>query len=409
MLQDNNLSLPSSTPPYPMKRILSFGIASYLLTSISGVLAAPPKVEFETVKVGSFRSEACCVGDFNNDKQLDIMAGPYLYLAPNWKPVEIRKLAGEVDEKGIGYYHDFANLPMDVDGDGWLDVVGAFWHEKSLTWFRNPGTAGGLWKETLIDEGLNHETADLVDLTGKQGDKPTHVLPHVSSTQWFELITSGEKKGTFKKHLISEKPMQLGGGVGDVNGDGRIDIVRPDAWFEAPADEKGFWKEHPLLLGSLDEGKTEHTPQILVYDVNADGLNDIITSSAHRYGIFWYEQSKEEGETNWTRHVIDQSWTQSHSHTLADIDLDGTPDLVTAKRFMAHNGSDPEENAPLGVYWYKLERKPEVKWTKNIISYDQMIGSGINNVVVDIEGDGDLDVLVTGKFGGPVLFKNKLK
>ncbi|MFN7291973.1 MAG: FG-GAP repeat domain-containing protein, partial [Pirellula sp.] len=126
-VQDTYLSLPSSIPSCPMKRFLSFGIASYFLTSISAILAAPPKVEFETVRVGTFRSEACCVGDFNNDKKLDIMAGPYLYLGPTWKQVEIRKLAGEVDEKGIGYYHDFANLPMDVDGDGWLDVVGAFW------------------------------------------------------------------------------------------------------------------------------------------------------------------------------------------------------------------------------------------------------------------------------------------
>ncbi len=194
-----------------MKHLFVIPFAALFLSTAPLTQSAPPQVEFETVRIGTFRSEACCVGDFNNDKQLDIMAGPYLYLAPSWKPVEIRKLAGEVNDKGIGYYHDFANLPMDVDGDGWLDVIGAFWHEKSLTWFRNPGPAGGLWKETLIDEGLNHETADLVDLSGKQGDKPTHVLPHVSATQWFELITSGEKKGTFKKTSHLRKAHAIGG------------------------------------------------------------------------------------------------------------------------------------------------------------------------------------------------------
>jgi hypothetical protein len=360
-------------------------------------------------RVGTFRSEAVCVGDYNNDGKLDIMSGPNLYLAPDWKPVEVRKLAGAVDEKGMGYTHDFANLPMDVDGDGLLDVIAAFWHEKSISWFRNPGPAAGLWKETVIDTGLNHETADLCDMSGKNGKKPTHILPHVSMTQWYELITEGDKKGTFRKHIVSDKPMQLGGGTGDINGDGRIDIVRPDAWFEAPSDPSGEWKEYPLALGNMEPGKTDHTPQIVVYDVNNDGLNDIITSSAHKYGIFWYEQSRKGKDIEWTRHTIDDTWTQSHSHSLADIDGDGTPDLVTAKRFLAHNGADPGAYEPLGVYWYKLQRSPKVSWTKNAVSYDQGIGSGINNVVVDIDSDGDLDIVVTGKFGGPVLFKNKMK
>ena len=84
--------------------------------------------------------------------------------------------------------------------------------------------------------------------------------------------------------------------MGDINGDGRPDIIRPGAWFEAPADPRnGKWIEHPLALGGKD-GKAEHTPQIWVYDVNGDGLNDIITSSAHGYGIFWYEQVRDGGE-----------------------------------------------------------------------------------------------------------------
>jgi sugar phosphate isomerase/epimerase len=151
----------------------------------------------------------------------------------------------------------------------------------------------------------------------------------------------------------------------------------------------------------------DHTPQILVYDVNGDGLNDIITSSAHGYGIFWYEQVRHGSEITFKQHLIDQSWSQAHSLVLADLDGCGVPELVTGKRFMAHNGGDPDEGGTLGLYYYKLTRGPLPVWTKHVISYGQGIGSGVNICAVDLDGDGDLDVIVTGKWGGPVWFENQ--
>jgi len=388
---------------------------SIVLSMVSGLLGATPcvaagvptePVKFVAHRVGDYRSEACCVGDFNKDGKLDIAAGAFLYLAPDWKRVEIRKLAGKVDGKGKGYVHDFMNLALDVDGDGLLDVVSCFWHEKSMAWYRNTGAKGGLWPETIIDTNGNFECGELCDLTGK--GKRNHILPHVQQTFWYELITAGAKRSTFARHVVSDKKMQYGGGVGDVNGDGRTDIIRPNAWFEAPADPRsGKWKEHPVALGNREEGKAEHTPEIRVYDVNGDGLNDLVTSSAHRHGIFWYEQVREGGAVRWKQHLIDDSWSQAHSITLADIDGDGVLDLVTGKRFMAHNGGDPDAFGPLGVYWYQLKRKPKVTWKRHVISLKEGIGSGLNIPVVDLDGDGDLDVVVTGKWAGPVWFENK--
>ncbi|NUQ62194.1 MAG: VCBS repeat-containing protein [Pirellulales bacterium] len=375
-------------------------------SAVSAAKAEPPK--FKTHRVGTYRSEACGVGDFNNDGKLDIVAGPNIYLAPDWKAWNIRELRGKVDEQGKGYYGDFANLPLDVDGDGKLDVVCCDWFEKCIDWYRNVGPDGGPWPRTVVDVSVNYETADLVDLVGD--GKCRQILPHVQPTVWFELVKGPDGKDAFAKHVVSTKAMAFGGGAGDVNGDGRPDLLRPNAWFEAPADPRGGqWVEHPLALGSLDEDKPAHTPQILVCDVNKDGRNDLVTSSAHAYGIFWYEQVREGSETSWKRHLIDDKWTQAHSLTLADIDGDGTDDLVTGKRFMAHNGSDPGEFEPLGVYWYRLERGKEPTWTRHTISYNEGIGSGLNVPVVDLDGDGDLDVVVTGKWGGPVWFENLSK
>ena len=136
-------------------------------------------------------------------------------------------------------------------------------------------------------------------------------------------------------------------------------------------------------------------------------MPDIITSNAHGYGIFWYEQVRDGGEIRWKQHTIDDTWTQAHALTLADIDGDGIPELITGKRFMAHNGADPEAFAPLGLYYYKLKRGPNPVWTRHVISYNEGIGAGLNIEVVDLNGDGRPDIITTGKWGGPVWFENQ--
>jgi hypothetical protein len=373
--------------------------------SPGGKRAGPGEINFVMHRIGTFRSEACGVADFNNDGKLDIVAGPYVYLAPDWKPLKIRELKGQVDEQGKGYYWDFANIPFDVDGDGRMDIVSCSWFEKKSMWFRNPGPKGGLWAETPIEVGRRFELADAWDLEGK--GKPTTIFPAVEETVWYEAGKDPEGKPGLVRHVVSEKRFPWGVGVGDINGDGRPDIVRPGAWYEAPADIRtGKWIEHPLALGGPG-GKIEHTAQIWVYDVNGDGLNDIICSSAHNYGIFWYEQVRQGSQISWKQHVIDDTWSQAHSLTLADINGDGIPELITGKRFMAHNGGDPDENGPLGLYYYTLARGKNPVWTKHVISYNEGVGAGLSIVAVDLTGSGRLDIVTTGKFGGPVWFENK--
>lgn len=363
-------------------------------------------LDFVAHRLGKFRSESCGVADFNRDGKPDVVAGPFLYLSPDWLPKRIRELEGSVDELGRGYYWDFMNAALDIDGDGWLDVVSCSWHGKRMEWYRNLGESEGLWPRTVVEENGNYEHGELWDVDGD--GRALEILPSVAGTVWHELVTTAGGKRELRKHVVSERILDWGCGAGDVNGDGRPDILRPNAWYEAPADcRSGDWREHPWALGDLQPGKADHTPQIFVLDVNADGKPDIVTSSAHKYGIFWYEQTGQAGETSWQQHVIDQSWTQAHSLALADLDGDGDLDLVAGKRFMAHDGGDPGEYEALGVYWYELQPGHSTPWIKHVISFNQGIGSGMNIPIADLDQDGDLDIVVTGKWGGPVWFENK--
>ena len=136
--------------------------------------AAAAEIKFVTHRIGTFRSEACGVSDFNGDGRLDVVAGPYLYLAPDWKPVKIRTLPGSVDEQGKGYYDDFMNLPLDVDGDGRPDVVSCGWFSKSVKWFRNTLGQDGEWPlaQEIVDS--NYECGDVGDIDGD--GKPNEIL-----------------------------------------------------------------------------------------------------------------------------------------------------------------------------------------------------------------------------------------
>ena len=138
---------------------------------------------------------------------------------------------------------------------------------------------------------------------------------------------------------------------------------------------------------------------MVVFDINGDGLNDVLTSSAHDYGIWWFEQLPGSNGEKFHMQQISKDFSQTHAIRLADINRDGIMDFVTGKRYFAHNGNDPGAHEPALLVWFEIQRpeKGRVTFTRHIIDDDSGIGTQFE--VVDINGDGLMDVVSANKKG----------
>lgn len=373
-------------------RIACLCIAAWLAGVTAPPRGRPPEILFEKRTLDLGANETCVFADLNGDGRLDIVSGENWYEAPHWVRHKFRAF-----DFVNNYIDDFSDLPLDVNGDGRIDVVSCSWFARRLAWWENPGSGAAFWKDHTIDSGFPVEFCFLVDLDND--GRARELLPQFGSEKaplaWYEL-----RDGKFLKHIVSPVSHGHGIGAGDLNGDGRTDILTPKGWFEAPADpRRSEWRFH----GEFELGVVGF---IHVLDVNGDGRNDLLTSLAHDYGIFWMERTADGG---WLRHVIDESWSQAHAITLADFDGDGRTDFVTGKRYMAHNGKDPGEREPLGVYWYRWGRSGDgrrIEFTRHIVDYSSRAGGGMQIPVADLDRDGDLDFATPGK-SGLFLFENR--
>ena len=353
------------------------------------VQADEPSFRRHTLNADSTFS-ACAAMDVNRDGKLDVVCGGWWYEAPDWKRHFLREV-----EVIRGRYDDYSNLPLDVNRDGWPDLVSVNYRSQSLYWVEHPGKALGEWRRHVIDTPGAMETGRLVDV---DGDGRLDVLPNgVKFAAWWELAASDPDAGSAPRWIRHDLPDAIAGhgiGFGDINGDGRSDVVGPTGWAEAPLDRRrGRWVVHRDF--SLDR---DCSIPILVYDVDRDGDNDLVWGRGHRIGLYWLEQVAGDGQRDWRRHVIDTSWSQPHSLLLADVDQDQRPELVAGKRYMGHEGRDPGEYDPLVAYWYDFDLEHQT-WRRGTISGGGPAGFGLDPKAVDLDADGDLDFLASGRSG----------
>ena len=355
------------------------------------------QLKWRKILIADERYESAAVFDVNNDGCPDIVSGAYWYEGPEFK---LRHKIGDVMAVGE-YFDDFSTIPIDINGNGRLDfVTGGMWG-KNLRWRENPGDDGE-WPEHVIAHTGGVETTRAWDV---DGDGHLELVPNTPDDPLvvYKRVTdeSGRGRGEFKAFPIYGEQQGHGLGFGDINGNGRGDFVLCNGWLEAPEDPyTGEWVFHP----DFDLGDT--SVPILVEDVNGNGRNDLIVGQAHHYGLDWWESTIEpDGTRRWVRHPIDPYNSQYHDIQWADIDGDGEMELVTGKRYRAHNGRDPGSADELGIYYFKWNGE---SFSKQIINYGPPrvgTGCGILFALAEVNGNGRLDLVAPGK-DGLYLFEN---
>lgn len=374
-----------------------------VMRALTAVAVPGDKVRFKHIVVDPlFRSEGVAVADIDRDGFNDILAGDLWYKSPNWTPREIRP--PQTYDPNTGYSRCFANFAADVDEDGWTDSIVIGMPGGPAYWYRNPGEGAGHWPEYLLATSACGETPIFGDLL--DDGKPVPVFAMNNRVTWFR--TGQDKRAPWLAFPMSHQMGSFaqfghGLGMGDLNGDGRMDILSTEGWWEGPPDRtRPDWGFHPARLGPA-------CANMVVYDVDGDGDNDVITSSAHEYGIWWFEQRNENGAATFEQHEIHKGISQTHALILADINNDGLKDLVTGKRYYAHCGHDPGCHEPAVLCWLELKRTEPGKFEYRLHEIDNDSGVGTQFEVCDFDGDGLLDVVTSNKKGVHVFLQRRGK
>ena len=380
-----------------------------------------------------FIAEGCAVADFDHDDHADITAGNLIWHGPDFaRTTEFTPPADNPSgpsktpyDPARGYSDYFLAFAHDFTGDGWSDILVYGLPGEPAHVFVNPQGKAGHWAKHAIFDVADGESPGLVDMTG---DGKPELLVHSSDLVkppqaqgkgggqlGFAEIDWANPLGKARFHPITPRSPENdakyfrythGYGAGDINRDGRMDLLTKDGWFEQPSDrDAAIWRFHAVPFGPAD---AHGGAQMLVTDSNGDGRNDVVTSyNAHGCGLGWFEQR---ADGSFAEHRVmgaapaenaqGVTFSQLHALAAADIDGDGLQDVVTGKRRWAHGVSgDIDPNAPPVLYWFRLVRdgSGDVRYVAEKIDDDSGVGTQVT--VADLNADNKPDVVVANKRG----------
>ena len=367
---------------------------------------AAGKLKWRVQLLHKDNNEGLAVGDIDGDGKLDITAGEFWYQAPNFKQRPVRKL----DAFGADYLQNNSEHLYDMDGDGDLDVLAGAFTNTIVNWYENPGAGNydvAAWPvHRLLDTGTNRNEATF--LHDIDGDGIPEFIENSwdknNPTQILRLVRDDDGKVSATKHLVSEVGNGHGMGFGDINGDGKQDILFQAGWYQQPKSSPFAqrWQYHH------DFDLPHASCPILVVDLNNDGRNDMVWADGHSYGLYWHEQlaTQPDGTTTWRQHLIDKKFSQGHALAWADVDNDGQPELITGKRYYAHSGRDSGAHDDITVQFYDWNIKTAT-WKKQLISTapaGKGPGIGLQIRVHDLDGNGWNDLVLPGKSGTHIIW-----
>ncbi len=362
------------------KQFLQIGVAGVVALATFG--ASGGELNFKKHVVDAeFGARGADIGDRNAKGVADIIAsaGNHVY----WYRDGERHLIAQV--KGPANCIHLRTADIDRDGD--VDVIVAD-HRNAIRYYENPGKGPVKkqpWPHRFVDrQCIGAHAVALGDINGDGridivASGEANATPK-NSVFWYECPKNPNQNKPWPKRVLG--PDQGGGlahypAIGDLNMDGKPDVAHA-AKFKDGGEWYRIWTQpkdaaRPWKFKEIGSGYTQAT-NVQIGDIDGDGKNDIMATQGHHVGVFWFQAP------DWKPRYIDQSLKQPHTLVLADLDRDGDLDGATCAY----------ESKVLA--WFENDGKGS--FTQRVISQDQ---SAYDLVARDVDGDGDLDLVVAGQ------------
>jgi Domain of Unknown Function (DUF1080)/FG-GAP-like repeat/FG-GAP repeat len=363
-------------------------------------------------------SWSAAAADFNHDGVMDIVAGAYIYYGPDFTKSREVFLAN-TNSPSTQLPATSSEFAYDFNGDGWPDILIAAGHP---TLYINPKGESRRWEKYVVLPNVQSEVTVFRDV---DGDGRPELVYGADNTVRYAKFDPADPTKPWTVHSVSEPGYSAahGIGVGDINGDGRMDILNVYGWWEQPpaGSAQETWTYHPQAFSSFSRVAPGGCV-MAVYDANGDGLNDVVTSlSGHGFGLAWFEQKRDAaGKISFVQHMISDdfsaknaggvAFSEQHGSTFADVDGDGIPDFIVGKRYWSHADTylDPDPNGAPVLYWYRTVRNPQAPGGAEFVPelIHNRSGAGSDLLAVDLNGDGAMDI-VTSTGRGTFIFWGK--
>ena len=372
--------------PFVAGETVTATLAAGVLASNGQVLASPQVYQFTVAtkpSLGTFgggsdlaaaNSRQPVVGDVNGDGFADLLF-PEMYNG---------NTAGLALNDGHGAFSSVRHITVgnilhslalgDIDNDGDLDII------AGLGNFNRPQVA------TLVNDGAGNFSSS--QQVANTGDPLNLVVGDVNGDGYLDILATNyidgsisvllnNKQGLFTNVNNSRsRNLSYGLALGDLDNDGDLDLLTCDGIGTAvniyTNDSKGnFQLSSSLTIGTQDAG----TPQSLaIGDVNGDGSLDFVAAYSSNVSV---RLNNGQGSFQESQVVAAGGYAGPRSVALADVNGDGPLDLV------ASGGAGGTVSVRLNNGQGTFGGGSEVK----------MGAATSSPVLADVDGNGTLDII----------------